>query len=201
MESEDESFLKKQGVKDSKKLEHGTRMNLAKIIESTAKNFFAVKATPEEIDSAIISGMNLNTLEAQKMAEVINNLNNKRDKIKVIVDCPSINTKSWQAKLMSFIKYPKNLEVICEHKADANHVSVSAASIIAKVLREEEVHKIKEKFKDYGNPGSGYPSDPSTKIFLKKHGSALKDSGIFRKSWATWKEIFPENKQSTLEGF
>lgn len=198
MQTEDEDYLKKQGVDDSKKLEQGTRVHLAKIIESTVKNFFAVKALPEEIDNAIISGMNLNTLEAMKMAEVINNLNTKRDKIKVIVDCPSVNTKVWRAKLLEFIKNPNNLEVVCEHKADANYVAVSAASIIAKVLREEEVAKIKEKVKDFGNPGSGYPSDPSTKLFLKKHGKALADSGLFRKSWATWKELFPEAKQSTL---
>jgi hypothetical protein len=37
-----------------------------------------------------------------------------------------------------------------------------------------------------------------TKEFLKKFGKPLADSGIFRKTWATWKALFPEAKQSTL---
>ena len=52
---------------------------------------------------------------------------------------------------------------------------------------------IKEEFGDFG---SRYPSDPVTKLFLKKNGSRLKDSKISRKSWATWKEIFPEKAKN-----
>jgi ribonuclease HII len=40
-----------------------------------------------------------------------------------------------------------------------------AASILAKVTREEEVEKIKERYTKYGDIGSGYPSDPKTKEF------------------------------------
>jgi radical SAM/Cys-rich protein len=39
------------------------------------------------------------------------------------------------------------------------------------------------------------------KDFLKKHGEELKDSGLFRKTWATWKEMFPEVGQSTIGQF
>ena len=156
-----------------------------------------MKSLPEEIDNC----ENLNTLEAEKTAEIINSLNKgkyKKEKIKVIIDCPSVNTSAWSKVLAGFIEHPENLEVACEHKADANHVAAGAASILAKVTREEEVEKIKKK---YGNIGSGYPSDPVTKNFLMKNGNELKDSGIFRKSWATWKNLFPTKGQSTLEGF
>jgi len=40
-----------------------------------------------------------------------------------------------------------------------------------------------------------------TKEFLAKRGKELKDSGIFRKSWSTWKKIFPGEGQMTLERF
>ena len=95
------------------------------------------------------------------------------------------------------------MEIHCEHKADFNHPSVSAASILAKVTREEEVAKIKKEYSKYGDIGSGYPGDPKTKEFLKQHGRELENSGIFRKTWATWKTMFPEkgNNQSTLKGF
>lgn len=204
MEKKDEAFLKGKGVNDSKQLLHPVRVQLSTLIEQTALAFHVVKAFPDQIDHAIQSGINLNTLEAMKTAEIINELNDskmQKQKIKVIVDCPSVNISAWTKKLLEFIKHKDNLDISCEHKADANHVSVSAASILAKCAREEEVSKIKKQFEKYGNTGSGYPSDPETKLFLKKHGKELKDSGIFRKSWATWKALFPESKQGTLEGF
>jgi len=201
LDKNSESFLRKYSVKDSKMLEHSMRVKLSKIIKESALAYRVVKSLPEEIDKAVDGGMNLNTLEAVKCAEIINSINsgkNRKEKIKVIVDCPSVNIKDWQAKLLGFVDSRENLQVVCEHKADANHLSVSAASIIAKVVREEEVALIRKK---YGNIGSGYPSDPYTKKFLVEHGSSLKNSGIFRKSWATWKEIFPDKKQKTLDVF
>ncbi len=188
IKKEDERELKKLGAKDSKLLAHSERVRLAELIKKQVIHHHVVKATPDEIDNAVLHGSNLNTLEAQKMAQVINELNDGKKQIKVIVDCPSINIPKWRDKLLSFIKKTSNLEVVCEHKADFNHPVVSAASILAKVVREEEVAKIKQ---EYGDIGSGYPADPFTKKFLQEHGSRLKDSGIFRKSWATWQEMFP----------
>lgn len=201
VEKKNEEYLKKHGVTDSKKVLHPKRIELSKIIKEVAESFHVVKAYPELIDDAIHKGINLNTLEAMKTAEIINEINNSRrhkDKIKVIVDCPSVNINAWTGTLLSYIDYKDNLNVVCEHKADFNHTSVAAASIIAKVTREEEVEKIKNK---YGDTGSGYPSDPVTKEFLQKQGNKYKDSGIFRKSWATWKELFPEKSQATLGDF
>ncbi len=189
LDAKDEPKLRTIGAKDSKMLSHPERVRLSSLIKKEVKKSSIVLATPEEIDRAVNS-TNLNTLEAKKMAEVINNLNDKKTKTRVIVDCPSINTVKWREKLLSFIQHPDNLEVLCEHKADANHPSVSAASILAKVEREEQVAKIKSV---YGNIGSGYPADPFTQTFLKGHGARLRDSGIFRKSWATWKTMFPED--------
>jgi len=187
--------IKKAGAKDSKLLTHPQRIALSKIIKENSISHKVVKSFPQEIDFS----ENLNTLEAKKSAEIINSLNTKKDKILVIVDCPSVNIKAWTNTLLKFIDNPKNLELHCEHKADFNHTSVSAASILAKVAREEEVSKIKEQ---YGNIGSGYPSDPITIQFLKENGSRFSNNGIFRKSWATWKKLFPESKkQKTLKDF
>ncbi len=191
IEHENESELKKLGAKDSKLLSHPERVRLASVIRKEVLSSVCIHATPTEIDEAVLGGENLNTLEARKMAEVINTLNDPKKDITVIVDCPSINIKVWREKLISFIKHPQNLTVLCEHKADANHPSVSAASILAKVEREEEVQKLKEM---YGNIGSGYPADPITKAFLQEHGSRIRETGIVRKSWATWQELFPEDR-------
>ncbi|MEK6825387.1 MAG: ribonuclease HII [Nanoarchaeota archaeon] len=198
VEEKDERLLKEEGVADSKQLTHPVRVKLAEIIKETANSFHVVSTTPVQIDQALNNGINLNTLEALKTAEIINKLNMKKEKIKVIVDCPSVNTKSWRATLIGYIHHSENLDVYCEHKADVNHPSVSAASILAKVAREEAVAKLQE---EYGDMGSGYPSDPTTITFLKKHGWRLKEEGIFRKSWSTWKQLFPEANQKTLREF
>lgn len=199
-----EDVLKKLGIKDSKLLEHKKRVELVKTINEHSIDSFVVKSTPEEIDKSIHSGINLNTLEAIKTAMIINKLNTKerqKEKIRVIVDCPSVNIHAWTNTLIGYVEHKDNLDISCEHKADLNHPVVSAASILAKVTREEEVSKLKKQYNEYGNIGSGYPGDPDTKEFLKKHGKNLADSGLFRKTWATWKTMFPEEGQSTLGKF
>jgi len=193
--------LKKLKVRDSKIVSQEERVELAGLIEKNSLKIKIVISFPAEIDSAVEGSSNLNTLEAKKAGEIINSINKgkfRKNKIKVIVDCPSNNLMAWKGTLLRFIEFKDNLEVICEHKADANHISVAAGSIMAKVTREQEVAKIK---KVHGGIGSGYASDPITQTFLKKNGRRLSDSGIFRKSWATWKKLFPTTGQKTLDGF
>jgi ribonuclease HII len=201
LKKEQETELKKHNIRDSKIITQIERIALARIIKENSISQKVVTTLPEEIDNSLLSGTNLNTLEAIKTAKVINYLNTKeiqKEKVQVIVDCPSVNTRAWKETLIKYIKNKDNLKISCEHKADANHLSVGAASILAKVAREEEVAKIK---KLYGHIGSGYPSDPDTQKFLKNHGKEFKDSGIFRKTWSTWKKMFPGKKQATLDGF
>jgi ribonuclease HII len=193
-----EKELKIRGAKDSKLLTHPARIKIKGLIDEIVIASKAIITSAEAIDHSINSGINLNTLEAMKTAEIINHFNQGEylsQPIRVIVDCPSVNIKSWTATLTSFINHPENLDIRCEHKADFNHPSVSAASIIAKVIREEEVTKLKAI---YGKIGSGYPSDPDTKAFLREHGQEYKDVGLFRKTWQTWKALYPDNNQSTL---
>jgi len=194
-----ERKFKSKNIRDSKDTPHEERVAQARFIKENSIANKIIKISPFEIDSALnTAGTNLNKLEASISAKIINSLNTKKEKIKAIIDCPSTNIQAWQSEVQSKIAHPENIELICEHKADTNHVSVSAASVLAKVTREEAVAKIKKQF---GEIGSGYPADPITKEFLKKHGKDLSEEGIFRKSWATWKKLFPERGQATLEGF
>jgi ribonuclease HII len=195
IDNSSEGYLKEIGAKDSKIVAHPKRVELSKLIKKACLGYEVALSSPDLIDNSINSGTNLNHLEAIKTAEIINKLNNNKEKIKVIVDCPSVNTLAWKNTLIDYVKHKENLEIHCEHKADANYPVVSAASIIAKVVREEEVEKIAKK---YGEIGSGYPSDPKTKKFLKERGLEFKDEGIFRKTWETWKKLYPVNSQSTL---
>ena len=188
IKKEDEKALQKIGAIDSKLLTHPERIKIALEIHKIIIKAHIAESSPTEIDRAVET-INLNTLEAKKAAEIINALNDKKSEIKVIIDCPSVNTTTWKKTLIKFIEHPKNLDIHCEHKADFNYPVVGAASILAKVARERAIEIIKEQ---YGNIGSGYPSDPYTKIYLEKHKDSLKQSDIIRKSWATWKNLIGE---------
>jgi ribonuclease HII len=191
-----ESELKKLGVKDSKQLTQKRREFLSEKIKELAETFEVVLAYPEEIDGKNKAGINLNALEAIKMAEVINRINKGFDKIKVIIDCPSVSIEKWKDYLKTKVNNLSNLEIVCEHKADVNYVAVSAASVLAKCVREIEMGKLKEQYGD--EIGSGYCSDPLTTKFLQKHAQTYGDKGIFRKTWSTWKDVCSLNEQKKL---
>jgi ribonuclease HII len=191
--------FKKLGVKDSKQLTHKRREMLAEIIRSKAETFEVALSYPNEIDGENSKGTNLNILEAIKVAEIINKVNKGYNKIKVIIDCPSAGIKKWEDILKTKIENLSNLDISCEHKADRNHVSVSAASILAKSVREKEMALLKEK---YGTEiGSGYCSDPVTIRFLEKNIQKYESEGLFRHTWSTWKNAIASKEQKKLGEF
>ena len=202
-----EQVLKLEGVKDSKMLLTSTREKLAKLVKKTVKDYYIHTATPEEIDLSVGTKFNLNKLEALKMAEAINEILKKTDlkknKVKIYIDCPSNNISEWKRELKKHIEKEivnsENVEIIAEHKADVNHPSVSAASILAKTTRDNEIECIKKRIgRDFG---SGYPSDPITMEFLKECSTQYEHDGIFRKSWMTWKNHNGEKRQKKLGEF
>ncbi|MEM4295225.1 MAG: hypothetical protein QXS91_00210, partial [Candidatus Anstonellales archaeon] len=71
---------------------------------------------------------------------------------------------------------------------------VAAASIIAKVIRDAEINKLKRQVGDFG---SGYPSDQKTIAFVEKNMDKLEKEKIIRKKWETYKRI-KEPKQKKI---
>ncbi len=179
------------GVKDSKLLSHGKRIQLSKKIMENS-DFKVIDILPKEIDEALESdSMNLNWLEAHKQAEIINML--KPDK--AIIDCPSPNCRKFEEYLRRLLA-DKNIELIVEHKADVKYPVCSAASILAKVRREEEMDKIKKK---YGDTGPGYSSNAITQKFVKENWQRHPE--IFRKTWSTFKNHEKMKGQKRLGEF
>jgi ribonuclease HII len=197
MSEEAQERLKKIGVKDSKQLTQKRREFLENKIINDSENFEVVSVLPEEIDSENHKGVGLNEVEAFATARIINKINKGKEKIKVIVDCPSVSIVKWTDFLKTKVDNLSNLEVSCEHKADKNHVAVAAASILAKQEREREMKKIRENYGD--GVGSGYCSDPLTCKFLGEHVHKYKDHGIFRKTWKTYKNASQKALQTTLD--
>ncbi len=193
---ETEKEFEKLGVTDSKKLTQKRRVFLAEKIKEMSESFEVAITLPDEITKNNTNGINLNQVEAIKAAEIINKINKGTEKIKVIIDCPSVGIKKWDDYLRTKIKNLANLEISCEHKADKNHISVSAGSILAKARREEEMNKLKKKYGD--EIGSGYTSDPTTCKFLQKYAEKFKNDGIFRQTWVTWKKACDNMGQKKL---
>jgi ribonuclease HII len=193
IEEGQEKELEALGVKDSKLLSPSTRERLAKIIKENYKHHIVV-ISPIEIDSVVGNGKskNLNWLEAEKAAEIVNAL--KPDK--VIIDCPSPNLKAYTQFITERLDHKQNRQVVCEHKADLNYVVVGAGSILAKVARDAEIEKLKAHVgTDFG---SGYIADPRTKAFTEKCWN--KHPEVFRHSWAPYKKLVEQalGKQQKL---
>ena len=196
IEDKAEKELKRLGVRDSKQLTQKRREFLEKVIKEKAETFEIEVVHPSEIDGKSESGINLNHLEAIMAAKIINRINKGYKKIKVIIDCPSPSKLKWRDVVKTEIEDLYNLEILCEHKADKNHISVAAASILAKCEREKEMAVLKKKYGDH--VGSGYSSDPSTKKFLQDNIKKYNNHGIFRKSWKTWKNAASKTGQKKL---
>lgn len=168
--------LKELGVKDSKKLSHERREFLFPKILEISDFTYVIKIDCETIDKNVVQ-KRLNILEAKTMASIIKNLNADI----VYVDSCDVNPQRFHDNIVSDIEGKKPM-IYSLHKAENISIVVAAASIVAKVLRDEEIGKINEK---YGNDvGSGYPSDKKSIDFVRK---LLRDSrqvpDFIRKSW------------------
>jgi ribonuclease HII len=200
IQKDKQESLRELNVKDSKLLSEKQREEIFKNIEHMI-HYELIIIPPSEIDDAVNSPTyNLNWLEADKGAALLNKLDTKLDTdvVEAIIDCPSTNITAYTNHFREHVDNA-DIKLTVEHKADFNHLIVGAASIIAKVTREKELEKLKKKLKvDFG---SGYPADPKTKEFLKKNFANQAYKHIIRKSWATYKELVNKTNQSKLRDY
>ncbi len=184
------------GVKDSKLLSSEAREELFERIHEVVHDFRIEMIEPDAIDLTLQDvSTNLNWLEADTTARLVGELNPD----KIIVDCPSPNIAAYRNYLLE--KLPaavrEKAELIAEHKADVNYRVVSAASVIAKVLRDRAVEHLKQEIGiDFG---SGYMTDPKTKDFLEKYYDKFPE--LFRRKWQSYKNVEEKKKQKKLGEF
>lgn len=190
---EDIQKLQWLGVKDSKLLSSEVREELFDRIHEVVHDFRIEIIEPDAIDLSLKEeNTNLNWLEADTSARMISELNPH----KAIVDCPSVNIAAYkdyfQKRLDPVVK--EKMELLMEHKADVNHIVVAAASVIAKVIRDRGVDRIKSEIGiDFG---SGYMSDPKTQEFLNKYHDKYPE--LFRRRWQSYKTAVEKKKQKKL---
>lgn len=174
------AILNRMGIKDSKKLTPTRRKVLSRKLKSMFE-WETVEITANDIDNLRAKGVNLNEIEKIAMIKIIKNL----DYDEIIIDSVDIKPKRLEEGIKQVIG---DVKIKAEHKADDKYLQVAAASIIAKFERDEIIEKIKKEYRKIGDVGSGYPSDPKTKEFLKKFSySEMPD--IVRKSWNTVQKL------------
>ncbi|MCK4670587.1 MAG: ribonuclease HII [Nanoarchaeota archaeon] len=193
IEEEKVRELMNLGVKDSKLLTPAVRNLLAKEIRKLIKDYRLVVVDPPEIDRTLRNpSSNLNLLEAAKSAEILDFLNPDQ----AILDCPSVNLKSYKIDVQKKLDRNTKTEIIALHKADLEFPVCAAASILAKVTRDELIEKL--KLQHNTDFGSGYASDPKTVIFLEENWENEKFASLFRKTWESWRRLRRAKAQTNL---
>ncbi len=178
-------------VKDSKLLTPAVREELYSVIRKRFR-VATVRIDAQEID-VIRRGMTMNSCIARAHAQVIGKLSPTR----AFVDACDVNAFRYAEMVKSNLEC--RCEIISEHHADETFKVVSAASIVAKVIRD---HAIATLSKKYGQIGSGYPSDPVTVEYLSSYIDEHKHPPpIARKSWRTISLLIAKKEQRHLPEF
>ena len=193
----DDSKLIEYNVRDSKKITPKRRGILSKIIMEIAVDYEIIIISASDIDD-MRKIMTLNEIELNIFVKII-------DKLKpdvCFIDAVDVNEKRFGRNIMSKLSFKP--EIISKHKADDIYPVVGAASILAKTIRDKEIKKISQKLEEKLNLplGSGYPSDPITKKFLKNWLDKFGDlPPNVRHSWKTTQNLINENKTKKLDDF
>ena len=183
----DDAPLREIGVKDSKKLPPTKRIELSVQIREMAR--VEVRVVPaEEIDARENS---LNELEAELFAELLDRI----APTEAFLDACDTNEARFARTVGSKLRCHPRL--VAKHKADDIYPVVSAASIIAKTVRDEEMERICRSLGIVGM--SGYCGDKRTNDFvegyLKEHGSLPPHT---RRSWKNIRKLSSDSKVSKL---
>jgi ribonuclease HII len=164
-----------QGLKDSKKLSHQKRLELYQIIIDHSLAWGIGQATPAEIDQ-------LNILQATFLA-MRRALDNLIDKFSISPDLVFVDGN--QDPKLSF---PTKTII----KGDALEPCISAASILAKVTRDQQMLELHHLHPKYGfDQHMGYPT--------KKHLESIEANGLipgYRMSFGPIKKVFEREKNA-----
>jgi ribonuclease HII len=204
-----EKKLSDIGVRDSKLLTRRKRAFLFDEIQSIAEEVKTYKIENYEINNAMKMGISINQLEAMRFAQLIDDLTCKIDKM--YLDSPDVLAERFGMRVSLFSKKlmrvmgvkgqgrdSSKIKMISEHKADMKYPVVSGASIIAKVIRDEEMERIE---KESGiEIGSGYPGDKYTIGAIKDNLKTKRLNPYIREYWKTL-DVIRQRKMGEFEGF
>jgi len=186
---EDDSSLRRLKVRDSKQLTPFRREELAIEIRRLAR------VEVEVIEASNLDDMmtrdNLNEIEVKAFAALISRT--RADT--VYADACDVDPVRFSRNILGFLGYSPKMH--CEHKADERYPVVSAASIIAKTVRDRRIREIEAEL---GQAiGSGYAHDEVSVAFLENW---IKEKGDVpphtRRTWETARRKLSASKNSKL---
>lgn len=185
------SKLRQMGVKDSKMLTPKARANLFRLVMDMADSLCINIINCTIVDNNVFLNR-LNKLEAETMASVISNI--QADK--VYIDSCDVNACRFRNYIESHLLLSSSSskpKLYSMHHADSLNIVVSAASIVAKFVRDKQIQEIRNT---HHNIGSGYPSDWKTMLFIRGWVSKYRCAPHFaRKSWSPLKKMLEEVTQ------
>lgn len=195
IDKKDEKKLKAMGVKDSKELSPRRREALAPQIENITRSVIVLRVPACKIDSYRAKKVNLDRIEAMKMAHIVDMCNAK----KVYIDSLGSKPNKFKQLILNHLSN-KKIDLVVENYADEIYPIVSAASVIAKVERDKVIEKIKRK--EGFNFGVGYSHDNRTIQFVEKLIRERKHLPPYvRKSWITTQVLRESSWQRKIKDF
>lgn len=183
--------LARLGVRDSKKLSPARRSAIFERLPEIGERHHIVLA-PSEIDRAVRVG-GLNDLEARSFARLVRRTRPQT----AFVDACDTDAARFGRRVRGYAKVPS--EVVARHKADRDLLVVGAASIVAKVLRDRALERLRVAVG--AELGSGYPGDARTRAFLSDVLRRGERPEYVRHEWRTTKELMPRRGPTPLEAF
>jgi ribonuclease H2 subunit A len=197
-------------VQDSKQLSAEQRESIYdKMTKNIDKNSnivnYFVKALPaDELSQNMLRRVkyNLNAMSHHTAMDLIQNvLDALAEKPNAVLKEVYVDTVGDPGKYQTMLedKFPNIESITVSKKADSLYPVVSAASIVAKVTRDRMMVDIERKYK--AKMGSGYPSDPNTKLWLDKNTDKVFGFpyDVVRFSWSTTTKLFEKMDCATVE--
>ncbi len=208
------------GIRDSKRLPVERRETIAAALRSDSAIEVGIAVVPVERIDDPETDMNSLTVAAQ--AEALSTVLGGRDVAEedvakghdgdrdvatehvVVLDAGDVNESRFARRVREAVDANGDgqvpaFELLAEHGADDTHPIVGAASIVAKVERDRRVAELAD---EYGEIGSGYPSDPTTRSFLAEYVAEHDElPACARASWQTAADVLAAAEQSSLAEF
>lgn len=182
------------GIDDSKRLTADRREALAAAVRETPSVAVGVaRVGTDRIDDP---ATDMNSLTVAAHAEAVAAAGAAGTGL---ADAGDVDAGRFARRVTGADACPDGATVRAEHRADESRPLVAAASVVAKVERDAAVADIAA---EYGDVGSGYPSDPTTREFLRtyvdEHGRL---PACARESWQTSRDVLAAAEQSALDSF
>lgn len=189
---EDEESLRALGARDSKKVSAKKRVAMRGKLEEAAEAWRVVQIPPSTLDAE-----SLGEITRRVIVDLAVEL--RPDVLVLDAPVPPKQIPRYRAELLDRLaaRGLRGIEIIAENGADDTYPCCSAASILAKTTRDASLEAIQEVA---GTPlGSGYPSDPKTRAYLK---NVWIEQGAWpswvRTKWDTIRRVVAECEQPRL---